>query len=348
MVTRVSWRVRKGTIKTQMASVPVAQRLVVHGDVESTVAVTFAADVRRGLLAKPKRLAPKYFYDDVGSALFEAITQLPEYYLTRAEDELLSAYAGEIIDSVGAPLDLLELGSGSATKTRRLIRAAFERQADLCYRPIDISTAALVAAAQTLVGEYPRLRVEAYAGDYFKLLEQARPRSRSRTLALFLGSNIGNFEPADAAALLRALRAALRAGDALLLGTDLKKSVERLKLAYDDPTGVTAAFNKNLLARINRELGGTFDLRCFEHEVDYDAGRGAVDMFLIATAAQKVRIERLDLLVEFGEFESIHTESSYKYDARDLERLAAQSGYALGRCWVDARADYALSLLFVA
>ena len=331
-----------------MTTASVTQRLVVHDDLKRGRGLSFADDVRRGLRVLPKRLPPKSFYDDLGSSLFEAITHLPEYYLTRAEAELLAAYAGDIIDTVGAPLELLELGSGSAMKTRHLIDAALERQTTLRYCPIDISSAALTSSAQALIEEYPKLSVEAFAGDYFELLEGEDLHSSARTLALFLGSNIGNFEPSEATALLQGLRRTLKAGDALLLGTDLKKAVERLELAYDDPAGVTAAFNKNLLGRINRELGGNFDLRAFEHDAHYDPVRGAVDMFLIATSAQNVRIRDLDMQVGFTEFESIHTESSYKYDPEQISRMAESAGYRLERCWFDAGFDYALSLLFVA
>ena len=331
-----------------MTTALVTQRLVVHDDVKRGRGTTFADDVRRGLRALPKRLPPKSFYDDLGSSLFEAITHLPEYYLTRAESELLAQYAGDIIDEMGAPIELLELGSGSATKTRHLIEAVLERQRTLRYSPIDISSAALNASAQSLIDEYPNLTVEAFAGDYFDLLEGTKLHSHARTMALFLGSNIGNFEPNEASALLKALRRTLKPGDALLLGTDLKKSIERLELAYDDPAGVTAAFNKNVLGRINRELGGNFDLRAFEHDAHYDPVRGAVDMFLIATSAQNIRIRDLDMQVGFAEFESIHTESSYKYDPEDITRIAESAGYRLERCWFDSGFDYALSLLVVA
>lgn len=332
----------------QMTTALASQRLIVHDDHKRGHAPTFADDVRRGLRALPKRLPPKSFYDELGSALFEAITHLPEYYLTRAESELLAKYAGDIVDTLGAPVELLELGSGSAVKTRYIIKALLERQRTLRYSPIDISPAALSASTQSLIDEYPNLFVEAFAGDYFELLDGTHLRSTARTMALFLGSNIGNFEPQEATALLQALRRTLKPGDGLLLGTDLKKAIDRLELAYDDPSGVTAAFNKNVLGRINRELGGNFDLRAFEHDAHYDPVRGAVDMFLIATSAQNVRIRDLDLQVTFTEFESIHTESSYKYDPDDINRIAESAGYRLERCWFDSGFDYALSLLSVA
>jgi len=327
--------------------VSTSPRLTVHGETQPTGSATFRDDVRTGLLAWPKRLPPRCFYDDLGSALFEAITHLPEYYLTRAEQSILDQSSAEIIGVMNEPIDLLELGSGSAFKTRYLINAALERQTTLRYVPIDISPGALVASSKALVDEYPALTVDAYAGDYVSLLQSTELRSTRRTLALFLGSNIGNFEPEEAVALLTALRGSLKPGDGLLLGTDLKKSVERLELAYDDPAGVTAAFNRNVLGRINRELGGNFDVRAFEHESHYDASRGAVDMYLVATSSHRVHVRELSMDVDFGEFESIHTESSYKYSIDDIEGLASAGGYTLRQTWPDAAFDYALSLLAV-
>ena len=238
---------------------------------------TFADDVRAGLAAVQKHLSPKYFYDALGSALFEAITQLPEYYLTRVETEILQRYAGEMLASLDGPVELVEFGSGSAQKTRILIGEALELQTRVEYHPIDISGTALVQSVSGLIREYQRLHVTAYASDYFEVLASARLRTSKRVLALFLGSNVGNYEPERAEALLSAMSASFKPGDALLLGTDLKKDSATLELAYNDPTGVTAAFDKNLLGRINRELGGHFDLDAFEHVARYDARRGAVD-----------------------------------------------------------------------
>ena len=323
-------------------------RLSIHDEARPIRSASFRDDVRSGLLARPKQLPPRCFYDGVGSALFETITQLPEYYLTRAEEAILRDVAGEIVAAMREPIDLLELGSGSASKTRHLIAAALDRQTTLRYVPIDISESVLVASSKALVDEYAGLTVDAFVGDYFSLLQGDALRSSRRTLALFLGSNIGNFEPEEAVRLLRALRGILKPGDALLLGTDLKKSIERLELAYDDPAGVTAAFNRNVLARINRELGGDFDVRAFEHEAHYDSLRGAVDMYLVATGAQRVRVREAEIEVEFSEFESIHTESSYKYAIDDIERLATDAGYQLELCRTDSVCDFAVSLLSVA
>ena len=327
--------------------VSVSDRLALHRDPHPVRVASFADDVRNGLLANPKRLPPKYFYDDVGSALFEAITHLPEYYLTRSERALLQANAADIVTAFGEPIELVELGSGSASKTRLLIEAALAQQGTLRYSPIDISAGALIASSRALVDDYAGLTIEAYASDYVSLLRSGALRSKGRAMVLFLGSNVGNFEPNDAAELLRALAQTLRVGDGLLLGTDLKKAIERLELAYDDPAGVTAAFDKNLLARVNRELGADFDLRTFDHEVVYDPVRGSVDSFLVARGAQTVTLRGLDLQIQFRERETIHTESSYKYSHDDIERLAAENGYVVGRQWCDPAGDYALSLLFV-
>jgi dimethylhistidine N-methyltransferase len=297
------------------------------------------------LSRKPKRLSPMYFYDDLGSALFEAICKLPEYYLTRAESEIFERYANEISESIGGPLELVELGSGSATKTRLLIDQILARQSHLRYHAIDISSDALIASANVLTEAHPGLSVSAYAYDYVSLFDSSTLITRDRTLVLFLGSNIGNYDPLPAAELLRSVGRALKPKDAVLLGVDLKKSIEVLEAAYDDPTGVTAAFNKNILGRINRELGGDFDLNAFAHEVHYLPVRGAVDSFLVAQRAQSVRIEAIRATVDFAAGESIHTESSYKFSLDDIERLSHGTGFSLDRTWTDEQQRFAVNLL---
>ena len=287
----------------------------------------FAADVRRGLTSTPKRLLPKYFYDDLGSQLFEAICLLPEYYLTRAEAEILA------------------------------------RQPELLYRPVDISAAALQTAARVLLQDYPALRIEAYASDYDTALahlakESASTKSESaddatttherahaRTLALFLGSNVGNFDPAEAAQFLARLRAVLQAGDALLLGADLKKDPARLVAAYDDALGVTAAFNLNLLARLNREFGADFDLRAFRHVAIYNEQHGRIELYLESRRAQTIHLPALEFAVEFAAGERVHTENSYKYDLADIDELAARTGFARTRTWMDEAGQFSSNLL---
>ncbi len=326
----------------------VTERFSLYVDPHPEVLASFADDVRSGLGAADKTLPPKYFYDDLGSALFEAITKLPEYYLTRIERTLLSEYSDEIAAAVGEAVELVELGSGSAQKTRHVIDALLARQGQLTYHAIDISSDALISSAHALTEARADLTVMGYASDYFSLLRDGGPHTSARVLALFLGSNLGNYAPREANRLLRSLAGNLKPGDALLIGTDLKKDASVLELAYDDPTGVTAAFNKNIIARINRELGGEFDVRAFDHVVKYDEKRGAVDSFLASRRKQKVPIRALGMEVAFERGERIHTESSYKFDRADIARIARKTGYAVARMWTDPMERYGLTLLSVA
>lgn len=305
---------------------------------------TFAEDVLSGLATRPRKLAAKYFYDDLGSALFEAITRLPEYYLTRAETEILREYGWEIVRSLGAPFEMLELGSGSAVKTRLLIEETLRVQRSLHYCPVDISPEALRASAASLVASYPNLSVTGYAADYFAILGTPDLALKRPVLALLLGSNIGNYEPVEATRLLSAVASSLRSGDGLLIGADLKKDAATLELAYNDPTGVTAAFNKNIIARINSEFGADFNLRAFEHTVHYDPKRGAVDSFLESSKAQTVHISALDLDLDFEAGERIHTESSYKFSIEDLRLLGASAGFDLSQTWYDSQRRFSLNL----
>lgn len=305
---------------------------------------SFADDVARGLRSAPKRLPCKYFYDEVGSALFDAITRLPEYYLTAAEAEILAESGWQIVRLLDAPVDFLELGSGSAVKTRLLIGEALRVQTELCYSPIDISTEALRQSSLALVEAYPGLRVRAYAGDYFDVLDSHAVRLERKTLAMLMGSNIGNYEPDEALELLRLLAGALRPGDGLLLGADLKKDRATLELAYNDPAGVTAAFDRNLLARINRELGADFDVRNFAHVSHYDEVRGSVDSFLQARDASVVFVRDAGLRVQFAAGERIHTESSYKFTDEDVTRIGAAAGFRREYGWHDRRNRFSLHL----
>lgn len=306
---------------------------------------SFADEVARGLTSEPKRLSCKYFYDDIGSALFDVITRLPEYYLTAAEAEILSEWGWQIVRLLDAPVDFLELGSGSAVKTRLLIGEALRVQSTLCYSPIDISTEALRASSLALVENYPTLRVRAYAGDYFDVLESHAVRLERKTLAMLMGSNIGNYEPPEALELLRLLGLALRPGDGLLLGADLKKNRAALELAYDDPAGVTAAFDRNLLGRINRELDADFDLRNFAHVARYDDLRASVDSFLEAREPSVVSVRALGLRIEIRAGERIHTESSYKFGDDEVVRLGRAAGFRPESAWHDRRNRFSLHLL---
>jgi L-histidine N-alpha-methyltransferase len=306
---------------------------------------SFAQDVAQGLRAKPKHLSSKYFYDEVGSALFDAITHLPEYYLTKAETDILSQWGWQIVRVLNTPLDFVELGSGSAIKTRLLIGEALRVQPQLRYSPIDISTEAIRASSMALVESYPALSVRAYAGDYFDVLAAHVLVSERKMLAMFMGSNIGNYEPDEAKQLLALLGGALRPGDGLLLGADLKKDAATLELAYDDPTGVTAAFNRNLLARINRELDADFDVRKFEHVAHYDEARGSVDSFLEACERMSVPIRSLGLRVPFAAGERIHTESSYKFTDDEIAALGRAAGFRPQAVWHDRANRFGVQLL---
>jgi L-histidine Nalpha-methyltransferase len=333
---------------SQTSGLPAADRLRIHNLARTELQPDFAEDVRRGLQAEPKRLLPKYFYDELGSELFDAICLLPEYYLTRAENEILARNADEITSFFDGPKTLLELGSGSASKTRRLIEALLRRQPDLLFIPVDISATALETSSRVLLQSYPELRIEAYAGEYHDALAALRDRpSGTRTLALFLGSNVGNFDADEAHRFLRALRRVLRPGDALLLGADLKKESSVLEAAYDDALGVTAAFNLNLLVRINRELEADFDPRQFRHRVRYNEERGCVQTYIESLRAQTVHLGRFEINIQFAEGERIHTENSYKYDLDELSRMATETGFKRSRTWMDLREQFSSNLFMV-
>ncbi|MCA1567027.1 MAG: L-histidine N(alpha)-methyltransferase [Acidobacteria bacterium] len=334
---------------------PHAARLRLHRLDTADARAAFARDTSDGLSASPKQLFPKYFYDELGSELFDAICLVPEYYLTRAENEILACHAAEIAAAAAAPddapLSLLELGSGSATKTRRIIEAVLKRQTSLLYLPVDISVSALETSARALLQSYPALSIEAYASDYDAALAHfGRERGRERggrLLALFLGSNIGNFDRDGAGQFLHALRAVLRDGDALLLGADLKKDRATLEAAYDDALGVTAAFNLNQLVRLNREFDADFDPRAFRHVAVYHEAAGRVEIYIESRQAQVVSLPKLDLEISFAEGERVHTENSYKYDREGLDALAAHTGFACTHRWTDAAGRFS-SNLFVA
>ncbi|HYC88082.1 MAG TPA: L-histidine N(alpha)-methyltransferase [Thermoanaerobaculia bacterium] len=300
----------------------------------------FAHDVRVGLTAARKWIPPRWFYDELGSSLFDTICFLPEYYVMRAEAEVLTAHRAAIAAALGANIRLVELGSGAARKTRILLD---ELPPHLEYVPVDVDASMLERVGRDLLREYDALRVIAVRSDFSRpsVPLSLLPRTRARTVVLFLGSTIGNLSPAEATTMLRDLRASLAPGDALFLGADLRKSRGVLEPAYDDPLGVTAAFNLNVLGRINRELGGAFDLKAFQHLAFYDQEHGRIEMHLVSRRAQRVRIDALELEIAFDEGERIHTESSYKHDASTLAALAASSGFTIAQTWTDARRWFA-------
>jgi dimethylhistidine N-methyltransferase len=315
-------------------------RRIVARDPAPTALDQFARDVREGLLGRPKTLPCTYFYDDRGSRLFEQICDLPEYYLTRAEDSILRRSAEAMVAGWSRSPVLIELGSGSSTKTRRLISAARSRYGRVHYLPIDVSPTILAESAGSLVRDFPGLRVTGVAGDYRSSLSDLCARIRRPKLVLFLGSSLGNYDTPAAMELLRAIGEVLTPDDALLLGTDLLKEPARLESAYDDAAGVTAAFNKNLLVRINRELGGEFSLDAFDHEARFNAGLGRVEMHLVSRVRQRVEIPRANLSIAFEPGESIHTENSHKYDLRSLEHLARGANLIEDAAWTDERGDF--------
>ena len=323
-------------------------RLFIHNLVKRDPLAGLADDVRKGLTSQQKRFLPKYFYDELGSQLFEAICLLPEYYLTRAENEILTRYADEIAGAVEGQKTLVEMGSGSASKTRLVIEALLRSQPELLFMPVDISFSALESSSRILLQSYPRLSIEGFAADYFAGLAELGKKQRRRTLALFLGSNISNFDAEEALSFLKAMRRVLREGDALLLGVDLKKDPAVLEAAYNDALGVTSAFNLNVLARINRELGGGFDLRNFQHKAFYNESAGRIEIYIESLVNQRVRIEKLELEVEFAAGELIHTENSYKYDRAGIEALASATGFEHSRMWLDSQERFSSNLLLAA
>lgn len=293
-----------------------------------------AQDVLRGLSTKPKCLPPKLFYDAAGSHLFEQITRTPEYYPTRTERAILEQFAGEMVRQAGSNLTLVELGAGSAYKTRVLIRAILRRQLRLEFHPVDVSQAALNQAVASLNGDFPRLHVSPIAADYSHHLPDLRSRPGQK-LVLFIGSTIGNFEPEEARDFLERLAASLQPDDALLLGFDMVKDEQILHAAYNDAAGITAQFNKNILARINRELGADFELDEFRHVAFWNGRRSRIEMHLESRVDQRVRIGDLDREFQFSFGERIHTENSYKFTEASIARLLRQSGITLEQAWSD-------------
>lgn len=306
----------------------------------------FAADVRTSLTKSGQRELPsKYLYDEVGSALFETISVLPEYGLTRADARLLEKHAREIVESLASPVRVAELGSGSGKKTRWILEALSRRQRTY-YFPIEISPSALEACEKEL-GRIDLVSIVGYEQTYLEGLQAVAEgrRGGEQLLVLFLGSTIGNFDRDAGEGFLRGVRATLQEGDALLLGTDLEKSAELQLLAYDDPAGVTAAFNLNLLARLNRELCADFDLSCFRHEARWNASERRVEMHLRSTCRQRVEIPAAGLRLTLDEDETIWTESSHKYRLGEAAEMGVRTGFRCEGQWVDEGWPFAQNLL---
>lgn len=315
-----------------------------------------ATEARAGLTAHPRTLSPWLFYDEAGSRLFEAITELPEYYLTRTERDIFAAHADEILREAASGgkqrLTLIELGAGTATKTGILLAAAVRQQGSVVYQPVDVSESALVMASENISANIPGVSVRSQVADY---TTQPLPLDRLaefRTLALYIGSSIGNFSPNDAAALLRNVRTQLLPGDKLLIGTDLGpgkyKSASTLLAAYNDAAGTTAAFNRNVLERLNRELGANFDLAQFAHKVVWNDQLSRIEMHLESKRRQQVHVPANSaggaLRLNFEAGETIHTENSYKFNPLSVEELLRSADFAISRIWQDDQGLFAVTL----
>jgi len=294
----------------------------------------FADEVEAGLVRYPKSLPCKLFYDSTGSDLFEQITRLPEYYLTRTELSILRDHAGEMASAIGSGITVVELGAGTAEKTMTLLRALAGRQIRVNFYPVDISPASLAQAQKRVQSQSPQISVRPVVADFsqgFGFLREIP----GRKIILYLGSSIGNFDPPEAVSMLEQIHAQLSSEDALLLGTDLVKREDILVAAYNDSKGITERFNKNILDRLNRELGADFNLEWFRHVAEWNPLASRMEIFLESLRPQNVHVSLLNLRVRFGEGERIHTENSYKYTLTMVNQLLEPAGFTLDRTWFD-------------
>lgn len=308
---------------------------------------SFANDVLEGLSATPKHLPSKYFYDAEGSRLFQQIMELPEYYLTNAETDIFQAHADSILNafkSCGTPFHLIELGAGDASKTRILIQHFLEQHTKFDYNPVDISRSAVEQLASAMHQRFKSLHIKPIVGDYMESLDRLASWDQNPRIVLFLGSTIGNFTDDEAIEFCREIRKHLTTRDRLFIGFDLKKDPCVIKRAYDDSKGVTAAFNFNLLKRINRELQADFELDQFEHQPAYNPDSGLAESYLVSSQNQTVFVEALDQSFEFKDGEPIHTEVSIKYDQDKIRHIATQSGFAVIDQWSDTQQFFTDSL----
>src|SRR3954454_6425464 len=316
----------------------------------SQVSEQTASAVTEGLLSQPKWLPSWLFYDAAGSQLFNQITELPEYYLTRTERAIFSGASDEIIELAanGDALRIVELGAGSADKTRLLLNAAVDSQDTVVYEPVDVSATALEEAQQRIEREIAGVIVAPRVEDYTKGLELDAAGMGERRLVLYIGTSIGNFEPEEALRLLTSVRSALSPGDAILLGVDLVKDKSTLLAAYDDAAGVTADFNLNLLVRLNRELGADFDVQAFAHRALWNSNKSRMEMHLVSRKRQRVKIPSMDLKIDFALGETIHTENSYKYRPGQAEGFLSDAGFTPVATWMDEEKPFAVVLARVA
>ena len=304
----------------------------------------FGEAVLEGLGTRPKTLPSQFFYDETGSQLFEEICELPEYYLTRAEAEILETAAPRLAQEMPEIRALVELGSGSAVKTEYLLQAFQQDGRELCYVPIDVSRSALEGSVERLEQTHPQLEIRPAVAEYEPGLAEVQALGLEPKLTVWLGSSIGNLEKGEAIAFLGRVRETMGKADRLLVGIDLRKQPETLERAYDDTRGVTARFNLNLLARINRELGADLALEHFRHRVEYDEATGSVRSFLESQRAQRARIEALDLEIAFEAGERIHTEDSHKYSPSEIDTAAEAAGLALDRRLLDSQRRFSLNM----
>ena len=308
--------------------------------------------VRDGLLSSPRTLPPWLFYDAAGSALFERITKLPEYYLTRTERQIFEQYANEIVAQMRSPVTVVELGAGTAAKTGILLRAAVARQGPVLYQPIDVSESALEEAQRNIEAGIPEVEVQPLVANYVTTRIDFARSPDEAVLALYIGSSIGNFAPDEAHEVLCNLRAQMRAGDGLLLGTDLApgaaKSVAALVAAYDDVAGVTAAFNLNLLVRLNRELGTDFDLKSFRHRARWNEQESRIEMHLESLRRQSVCMPENSAgracSLDFAAGETIHTENSYKFSRESIGAMLDRAGFRVDKLFEDRKQKFAVTL----
>lgn len=303
----------------------------------------FRKEVFEGLSAFPKYLSSKYFYDKKGDSLFQDIMAMPEYYLTGCEFQILSSYTkiiGELFRDRENGLDLIELGAGDGKKTKVLLKYMAENNFNFVYKPIDISENAVKLLSENLAAEMPTLKVDAEVGEYFEVLERLKGFNKRKKVIMVLGSNIGNLPHPKAIEFLTKLKDAMLPDDLLFMGFDQKKNPQTILDAYNDETGITEAFNKNILTRINNELGGNFELEKFKHWEIYDPETGTAKSFLIATEAMVLQIEALQLTINFDRWETIHTEISQKYDDRTINWLAQEAGLEIETFFTDEREYY--------
>jgi L-histidine Nalpha-methyltransferase len=330
-------------ITQPMVATPLQQRLAIAQLLSTTPSETEGADIIHGLTQTPKTLPPRYFYDDRGSALFEQICDLPEYYLTRTETAIFQHCADDLVASTGA-CEIIELGSGSSTKTRLLLDAYHRAKLPLHYSPIDVSAGILELSAQQLLQDYPTLRVRGLVGTYELALQQLPSKILPHRMICFIGSTLGNLSPIECEQFLDRLTQALAPGDFFLLGVDLQKEPDILEAAYNDRQGVTAAFNLNILRHLNRRFDGNFDLQQFQHEAIYNPTAGQIEMHLRSTAAQTVTLEKLGFTSTIAENETILSEISRKFDLPHLELLLARKQLPVQKLWTDEHNWFGLLL----